>query len=134
MQWFSRLTAAVGLSELPRLRKLIVAVIGVTVLLLGVALIVLPGPAFIVIPVGLAILATELNVPIVPVALDGPGRVWPRKSRRVRLAKVKISFGEPINARAIVPDETDEEVVYEKVTAVLKQRIQQMLDEMRSGN
>ena len=41
------------------LRKLIVAVIGGTVLLIGVALIVLPGPAFIVIPVGLAILATE---------------------------------------------------------------------------
>jgi tellurite resistance protein TerC len=41
------------------LRKLIIAVIGGTVLLIGVALIVLPGPAFIVIPVGLAILATE---------------------------------------------------------------------------
>jgi uncharacterized protein (TIGR02611 family) len=59
MQWVSRVTAAVGLSELPRLRKLIVAVIGVTVVLFGIALIVLPGPAFIVIPVGLAILATE---------------------------------------------------------------------------
>ena len=41
------------------LRKLIVAVIGGTVLLIGIVLIVLPGPAFIVIPVGLAILATE---------------------------------------------------------------------------
>jgi tellurite resistance protein TerC len=37
----------------------IVSVIGATVLLIGVALLVLPGPAFIVIPVGLAILATE---------------------------------------------------------------------------
>ena len=44
---------------LSSLRKLIVATIGGTVLLLGVALIVLPGPAFIVIPIGLAILATE---------------------------------------------------------------------------
>jgi tellurite resistance protein TerC len=41
------------------LRKLIIAIIGGTVLLIGVALIVLPGPAFIVIPVGLGILATE---------------------------------------------------------------------------
>lgn len=40
-------------------RKLIIAIIGGTVLLIGIALIVLPGPAFIVIPVGLAILATE---------------------------------------------------------------------------
>ncbi len=59
MKWVSRIVAAVGLSELPRLRKLIVAVIGVTVLLFGIALIALPGPAFIVIPVGLAILASE---------------------------------------------------------------------------
>ena len=41
------------------LRKAIVAVVGFTVLLLGIAMIVLPGPAFIVIPLGLAILATE---------------------------------------------------------------------------
>lgn len=34
-------------------------VIGTTVVLVGVALIVLPGPAFIVIPAGLAILALE---------------------------------------------------------------------------
>ena len=38
---------------------MIVTVIGATVLLIGVALLVLPGPAFIVIPIGLAILATE---------------------------------------------------------------------------
>ena len=39
--------------------RLIILVVGVTVLAIGVALIVLPGPAFVVIPVGLAILATE---------------------------------------------------------------------------
>jgi hypothetical protein len=44
---------------LTSLRKLIVAMIGGTVLLIGIALIVLPGPAFIVIPLGLVILATE---------------------------------------------------------------------------
>ena len=80
---------------------------------------------------GAAILATELNIPIVPVALDGAYRIWPRKSWRFRLAKVKISFGTPVDARKIASDEADEEVVYERVTAVLKQRIQQMLDEMR---
>jgi hypothetical protein len=53
---------------------------------------------------------------------------------RLRLAKVKLSFGEPTDARTIAADEPDEEVVYEKVTAVLKQRIQQLLDEMRRGN
>lgn len=59
MKW-ARIKAAVSLKGLPAtLRKLIIAIIGGTVLLIGVALIVLPGPAFIVIPIGLAILATE---------------------------------------------------------------------------
>ena len=39
--------------------RLIVIVVGFTVLLIGVALLVLPGPAMVVIPIGLAILATE---------------------------------------------------------------------------
>ncbi|HNQ89750.1 MAG TPA: PGPGW domain-containing protein [Verrucomicrobiota bacterium] len=40
-------------------RRLFVAVAGGTVLLIGVAMLVLPGPAVLVIPAGLAILATE---------------------------------------------------------------------------
>jgi tellurite resistance protein TerC len=46
--------------QLPSLvRKIIVGVIGGTIVLIGIALIVLPGPAFVVIPIGLGILATE---------------------------------------------------------------------------
>ena len=40
-----------------RIKRIIVAVLGGTLLALGVAFIVLPGPAFLVIPAGLAILA-----------------------------------------------------------------------------
>lgn len=76
MRWLSRLKAAVGLNILPApLRKLIVAVIGITILLLGIVMVVLPGPAFIVIPIGLAVLATEF--------------AWAR--RAVRRARVMIA-------------------------------------------
>lgn len=40
-------------------RKIVVGIIGSTVVLIGLMLLVLPGPAFIVIPTGLAILALE---------------------------------------------------------------------------
>lgn len=40
-------------------KRIVVAVVGGTITLIGIALIVLPGPAFIVIPIGLSILATE---------------------------------------------------------------------------
>lgn len=62
-------------------RRVIVGVIGATVLLIGVALIVLPGPAFLVIPLGLAILATEFIW----------ARRWLRKTRDLlNKAKEKI--------------------------------------------
>ena len=40
-------------------RRLVVLVVGSSVVAVGVLMIVLPGPAFVVIPAGLAILATE---------------------------------------------------------------------------
>ncbi|CAH2029898.1 PGPGW domain-containing protein [Trichlorobacter ammonificans] len=44
---------------LKQARRLIVAVIGGTVLIAGIVMIVTPGPAVVVIPLGLGILATE---------------------------------------------------------------------------
>lgn len=41
------------------IRRIIVGIVGFTILIIGILLLVLPGPAFIVIPIGLAILATE---------------------------------------------------------------------------
>lgn len=40
-------------------KRIIITVVGFTVLFIGVLMIVLPGPAFIVIPLGLGILAGE---------------------------------------------------------------------------
>lgn len=57
--WQQRLNAKLGLDRLPVIRKLIYSVVGLTVVLIGIAMIVLPGPAFVVIPLGLAILASE---------------------------------------------------------------------------
>jgi uncharacterized protein (TIGR02611 family) len=40
-------------------RRIVITVTGFTVLLVGLAMVVLPGPAFVVIPAGLAILGLE---------------------------------------------------------------------------
>ena len=47
------------LKTMNKVKRILVAVVGATVLALGIALVVLPGPAVIVIPAGLAILAIE---------------------------------------------------------------------------
>ena len=89
MRWVSRVRAAVGLNILPApLRKLIVGVIGVTIILLGVAMVLLPGPASIVIPIGLAILATEF--------------AWARRAvRRTRVMIAKARGREPGRTRIL---------------------------------
>lgn len=46
---------------LKQVRRVVIFVVGMTVLLLGIALIVLPGPAILVIPAGLAILGIEFR-------------------------------------------------------------------------
>ena len=48
-----------GSSLFKPIRQLIIFVLGMSVLVVGIAMIILPGPAMIVIPTGLAILATE---------------------------------------------------------------------------
>lgn len=53
-------------------RRIAVAIVGGTVLAIGAALIVLPGPALVVIPLGLAILSAEFAW----------ARYWLRKVRR----------------------------------------------------
>ena len=60
MEWTQNLRARFGWDLLPKLlRRIIVGVIGGTIVLIGIALLVLPGPAFIVIPLGLLILGSE---------------------------------------------------------------------------
>ncbi|MBI4467900.1 MAG: AMP-binding protein [Acidobacteria bacterium] len=79
---------------------------------------------------GAAILATELEVPIVPVALDGLYRVWPRGSRRMRLAKVRIHFGGPVRMQAEADAGALAETRYAFLAALVQERVQEMLDEM----
>jgi tellurite resistance protein TerC len=64
-----------------KVKRIIIGVVGGTVLLLGILMILLPGPAIIVIPAGLAILASEF--------------VWARRLLR----KVQGKIGEIRNER-----------------------------------
>jgi tellurite resistance protein TerC len=58
---------------LRQVRRVVIFVVGMTVLLFGLALIVLPGPAFLVVPAGLAILGLEFRW----------ARRWMRRAREM---------------------------------------------------
>lgn len=86
MNWYRRWVIRLGLQNRPRVRKLIVGVIGGTVILFGLALLVLPGPAVVVVPLGLAILATEFAWARLLIKRGGAAwksaRHWPWKRRQ----------------------------------------------------
>jgi len=70
------------ISTLGQAKRLVVTVIGFTILTIGVAMIVLPGPAVVVIPIGLALLATEF--------------IWARKlldAAKERISRMKRGYG-----------------------------------------
>jgi len=72
-------------STLRMAHKLAATVIGATVLLFGIALIALPGPAVVVIPAGLAILATEY--------------VWARRLLQHLKARAARVLGHPTGSK-----------------------------------
>jgi long-chain acyl-CoA synthetase len=83
---------------------------------------------------GAAILATELNVPIIPVALDGLYKVWGRSSGKINLSKVKVHFGKPFYAKDIISPGLSDEEKYTAVTEHLKQTVKGMIDELRRND
>ena len=77
---------------------------------------------------GAAILSIHLQVPIVPVAIEGFHEVWPRSQPFQGFKPVKMIFGDPI---APPPESEASEAVYEQYTAELKARIVAMWEELR---
>ena len=77
---------------------------------------------------GAAILSIHLQVPIVPVAIEGFHEAWPRGKPFQKFAPLQITFGDPIYP----PPETQaSEAAYERLTAELKTRVVGMWNELR---
>jgi long-chain acyl-CoA synthetase len=77
---------------------------------------------------GAAILSIHLQVPIVPIAIDGFHEAWPRGKSFQKFAHLKIKIGQLI----LPPPESEaSEEAYAKLTAELKERVLGMWDEIR---
>ena len=77
---------------------------------------------------GAAILSIHLQVPIVPVAIDGFYDVWPRNQPFQGFKPLRIEIGDAI---APPPESSASEEAYEKLTAELKARIVEMWEKLR---
>ena len=77
---------------------------------------------------GAAILSIHLQVPIVPIAIDGFYEAWPRGKRFRKFAPLKIKIGKPLSPP---PESQASEEAYAKLTAELKERVQGMWEGLR---
>jgi long-chain acyl-CoA synthetase len=79
---------------------------------------------------GAAILSIHLQVPIVPIAIEGFYQTWPRNQPFQGFAPLKMVFGDPI----LPPPESDaSEAAYEQLTADLRARVVTMWEQLRKG-
>jgi 1-acyl-sn-glycerol-3-phosphate acyltransferase len=77
---------------------------------------------------GAAILSIHLQVPIVPVAIEGFYEAWPRNRPFHGFTTLRMAIGDPI----LPPSESEaSEATYEKHTADLKARIVAMWEDLR---
>jgi len=77
---------------------------------------------------GAAILSIHMQVPIVPVAIEGFYKAWPRNKAFQGFTPLKMVFGDAI----IPPPESEaSEAAYEKLTAELKARVVDMWEDLR---
>jgi long-chain acyl-CoA synthetase len=77
---------------------------------------------------GAAILSIHLQVPIVPVAIEGFHDAWPRGKAFQKFTPLEIQFGDPIYPP---PEAEASETDYEGLTAELKSRVVEMWKGLR---
>jgi long-chain acyl-CoA synthetase len=78
---------------------------------------------------GAAILSMHLQVPIVPVAIEGFHEAWPRGKRFQRFAPLQMTFGDVIYPP---PEAEAAEPAYEELTGELRRRVVEMWEQLRS--
>jgi long-chain acyl-CoA synthetase len=77
---------------------------------------------------GAAILSIHLQVPIVPIAIDGAYESWPRGKSFQKFAPIKLKIGAPLQPP---PESQASEEAYTKFTTELKAKVVEMWGELR---
>lgn len=72
---------------------------------------------------GVALVARKANVPVVPVAIDGAYKAWPRSMKIFRPAPVQVMYGKPLD----IGDKSAGEIMEE-----LERAIRAMLEELHA--
>jgi len=78
---------------------------------------------------GAAILSIHLQVPIVPVAIEGFHEAWPRGKQFQKFARLQMTFGDAVYPP---PEAEAAEAAYEELTSQLRTRVVKMWEQLRA--
>jgi 1-acyl-sn-glycerol-3-phosphate acyltransferase len=83
---------------------------------------------------GIAVLALRTGAPIVPLAISGSNRVWPRGQKLPRPGgHVHIRVGPPFRPAELLPEGTDRRTAKGLVTTMIMERIAGLLPPVQRG-
>ena len=77
---------------------------------------------------GVAILSIHLQVPIVPIAIDGFHEAWPRGKRFQKFSPLKMAIGDPIYPP---PESGASEEAYGRLIVTVRERVVDMWEKLR---
>lgn len=80
---------------------------------------------------GVTLIAHRTTAPVVPVFLDGTGKVLPRGAKMMKPAKVKLSFGRPLDLEHYRKVKSSREI-RAKIGEVVMSSIAELRDELRN--
>ena len=75
---------------------------------------------------GVSILACELGLKIVPVAIEGAYKAWPVDKRFPGPSRIRVIYGKPIDPAE--REEKEKPAAYEEIARTLQQRVTELLE------
>jgi len=82
---------------------------------------------------GAAILAHELRVPIVPVAIHGSFNAWSKVGHGIRLAPISITFGPPLDPDEQETPHEEQGLEYARITRRIRDSISRLLKDTKDA-
>ena len=82
---------------------------------------------------GAAILAHELRVPIVPVAIHGSFNAWSKVGHGIRLSPISVTFGPPLEPEEHETPHEKQDMEYTRITRRIRDSISRLLDDARGA-
>ena len=83
---------------------------------------------------GPAMIAAELEIPIVPAYIKGTFASFPKGVSFPRPRKIRVHFGEAIDPKKIAEEESSNRLVYTKITDLLTERITKLKEDSENAS